>query len=85
MVFLRAGERAFPTLTAVDALCLHAEARVDILKGSTVRNYKHRYGAALSALVDRGELALSAVATAQQRISSALEGLRGKPARLRTY
>lgn len=84
LVLIRYGQQMFPTAEAHEALCRHTETRTDVLRASTVRNYKHRHGAALQWLADQGLLTSTEVEVCRQRIGVALERLRGKPQEPRT-
>lgn len=84
VAFVRSAERCFPSVGRAEALCAHAEARTGALKGASVRNYKHRYRAALEWIAAEDGLSRSEREAFEHRIDVALEQLRGKPEQPRT-
>lgn len=84
LAFVHSAEKQFRSVSRAEALCSHAEARTGVLKGSTVRNYKHRYRTAIEWIAAEDGLSPSDREACQRRIDDALERLRGKPEQPRT-
>ena len=84
LAFIRAARGTFHDLAGGEALCAHAEARTGTLKGSSVRNYRHRYFAGLEWVAQEDGLPAGARDAFRRRIEAALERLRGKPEEPRT-
>lgn len=84
MALLQRARQQFSALTNIEALCAHAEARSEILKGTTVNLYRQQYGAALEHLAASQRLQSAETETYRTRIEAALAKVRGRPPRPNT-
>lgn len=82
--YARDGQRHNPRVSAVEALCLHAEQRLGVLKGSTIRLYRQRYQVTLTQLGAEAGLEAEEFEVCRRRIGAALDRLKGRPAMPRT-
>ncbi len=78
------GQARHPDCDPLEALCRHAEDRVGVLKPSTVRLYKRRYGAAALVIGRTEGVDEAVIIEALRRLTAKLDAMAGTPAEKRT-
>ncbi len=78
------GQARHPDCDPLEALCRHAEDRVGVLKPSTVRLYKRRYGAAALVIGRTEGVDEAVIIEALRRLTAKLDAMSGTPAEKRT-
>lgn len=79
LTFLARAREQFSGLTDIEALCSHAEARTEIVKGTSVNLYRQQYRAALRHLAANRGHPSAEIEAYRTRIEAALAKVRGRP------